>query len=133
MKKTIIISLIAIISLGGFFLIPQKGDSQSSVTAPKLSMQKIQNDVASGAELLDVRTAEEYAAGHINGARNLPLQNIQAGQMPNATKDKTVYVYCRSGNRSAQAKTILEKSGYTVVDLGAMTAVESLGGKVVKS
>jgi phage shock protein E len=79
--------------------------------------------VAAGATLLDVRTREEFAAGHIDGAVNIPVQELEARLREVGAKDRSVVVYCRSGRRSATAKQILEKAGWKVVrDLGAMTA-----------
>ena len=83
-----------------------------------------------GAVLLDVRTQEEYAEGHIERSKNLPLQDIN--QAENFIKDKhtPIFVHCRSGGRSAQATTILKKMGYTNVnDIGGIL---SYRGKVVK-
>lgn len=72
----------------------------------------------SAAVCLDVRTAAEYADGHIAGAENvdvlLPDFTSKAVSLP---KDKTVCLYCRSGNRSKKAAAILSKNGYTVVEL----------------
>lgn len=70
-------------------------------------------------QLLDVRTPAEYADGHINDALNI---NVQADDfLPLAakalSKDKPVYVYCRSGKRSMDAATRLAKNGYQVVNL----------------
>lgn len=69
--------------------------------------------------MLDVRTAGEYAEGHIAGAKNIDVQkagfrNMAAAQLP---KDRTVWVYCRSGRRSLTAARILKKEGYEVVNL----------------
>lgn len=72
--------------------------------------------------LLDVRTAEEFAEGHLEGAINIPVQvlEVKLSSLP-AKKDQDIVVYCRSGRRSATAKAILEKAGFTKVhDLGAM-------------
>lgn len=64
-----------------------------------------------GAVLLDVRTPEEYRDGHIPGSVNVPLGNLgDVGQV--AQKDTPLYVYCRSGARSASAVAALEQEGY---------------------
>lgn len=70
--------------------------------------------------LLDVRTVSEYNQGHIPTAVNLSVTDID--RMPPAVaKDSLIIVYCRSGNRSATAKKILESLGYTqVVDFGGI-------------
>lgn len=126
--KFIVIVAVVILGLGGLYFVTQK--HSSSAQTPQLTFQTVQSDVANGSQLVDVRTAEEYAAGHINGAVNLSLQDIQAGKMPSVSKDKTVYVYCHSGNRSSQAAALLKTAGYSVVDLGAMTHVQSIGGTI---
>jgi rhodanese-related sulfurtransferase len=88
--------------------------------------------VKNGAHLYDVRTADEYKSGHFAGALNWSLQDMQAGKLPGVAKDAKIYVYCHSGNRSGQATTILAQSGYTnVTDLHGISAVESIGGKLV--
>lgn len=103
----------------------------TTTTAKPTSMQTIQADVANGAQLIDVRTAEEYGQGHIVGAINLPVQGIQSGAMPAVAKDKPVYVYCQSGNRSSKAAAALKQAGYTnVIDLGAMENVQKIGGQI---
>ncbi len=59
---------------------------------------------------LDVRTTEEWNAGHVEDAIHIPLSDIQNGQnLDKIPKDTPVYVYCRSGNRSGQAVKILEE------------------------
>jgi rhodanese-related sulfurtransferase len=139
MKKWII-GIIAVVALSTSFLILSKPDnskttgveSANTSTALPTNFNQIQSAITNGAALLDVRTAEEYVAGHIEGATNLSLQDVQAGKRPNGNKNQVLYVYCRSGNRSGQATTILQKDGYSnVIDLGAITKVESIGGKIV--
>ncbi len=86
-------------------------------------------------QLLDVRTAEEYAEGHLKGAVNIDVQepDFQAESSRELQKDKKVYVYCRSGRRSLLAGEMLAKDGYTVVDLdgGILSWIKS-GYPVVK-
>ena len=89
----------------------------------------IQSKIKDGAQLLDVRTAEEFDSGHFAGAINLDVEDIIAGKLPDAAKDALLYVYCRSGNRSAQAVSLLKQAGFTnITDLGGLTDVESIGG-----
>ncbi len=113
--------------LGGIFMLSQN----NSNPAEAATFQKVQADIASGGQLLDVRTPAEYNGGHIDGAINLSLQDIQAGTMPTLAKDKPVYVYCHSGSRSSQAATALKAAGYqNIIDLGPMTHVEAIGGNI---
>ena len=72
--------------------------------------------------LLDVRTPEEFADGHIPGALNIPNESIgenDIAELPD--KEQRIYVYCRSGNRSKQASAKLVNLGYTnVVEIGGI-------------
>lgn len=71
--------------------------------------------------LLDVRTPEEFAAGHVPGAVNIPVQ-VLATRMNEVPKNRPVVVYCRSGVRSANAAKMLSDAGYTkLYDLGGMS------------
>lgn len=93
----------------------------------------IQSKIKDGAQLLDVRTAEEFDSGHFAGAINLDVEDMIAGKLPDAAKDTQLYVYCRSGNRSAQAVSLLKQAGFTkITDLGGLTDVEGMGGKLIK-
>lgn len=77
--------------------------------------------------LLDVRTLGEFESGHISGALNIPVEEL-AQRIAEVPTDKTVVVYCRSGNRSAQALRILTRAGYTpVYDLGGIIQWQAAG------
>ncbi|MBL8096433.1 MAG: rhodanese-like domain-containing protein [Anaerolineales bacterium] len=67
-----------------------------------------------GAFILDVRTQEEWDAGHIPNATLIPLDQLQA-RAAEVPQDQRVVIVCRSGNRSAQARDILKQSGWTLV------------------
>lgn len=73
--------------------------------------------VAHGAQLVDVRTADEFAAGHIDGAVNIPLADL-ATRMGEIDSTRPVVVYCASGSRADAAATQLCAAGYRVYDLG---------------
>ncbi|MFO1407567.1 MAG: rhodanese-like domain-containing protein [Steroidobacteraceae bacterium] len=62
--------------------------------------------------LVDVRTPEEYAAGHIPGAVNIPYDQV-AKRLSEIPKDDEVVLYCHSGRRAGLAATTLEAEGYT--------------------
>ncbi len=71
--------------------------------------------------LLDVRQPDEYALGHLPNARNVPLQKLRDFSLEVTDWDTPVYIYCRSGNRSLQAVTVLRGVGFTqVYDLGGI-------------
>lgn len=68
------------------------------------------------AVLLDVRTPEEYAAGHIEGATNIDFQDEDfAGKIAKLPRDRDYILYCRSGRRSASAQDKMEELGFTRV------------------
>jgi len=93
--------------------------SFQSIT-PEEAMQRL--DSEEEIVLLDVRTPEEYAEGHIPGSQLIPLQTLEE-EAPNqlTDKDAPIFVYCRSGNRSLEAAEILVEQGYTqVYDLGGI-------------
>ena len=136
MKTIVKIAVITLLA-AGFLLASKPASQQSPETAGASTtitdFAQVVSDVQSGAQLIDVRTLEEFEAGHIDGASLLPLQDIERDIFPATSKTTKLYLYCRSGNRSAQAKQVLETAGYTnVVDLGAMSDVEALGGKVIR-
>ena len=74
---------------------------------------------ANSVQLLDVRTPQEYAEGHIDGASNINIQSddFQQRAEKELSKDSTILVYCRSGRRSMEAAEMLTKLGYKVVNL----------------
>ncbi|EHA1123644.1 rhodanese-like domain-containing protein [Vibrio navarrensis] len=73
--------------------------------------------VESGALLIDVRTAEEFASGHLEQARNIPLSEVATG-FRSIDKSQPIVVYCRSGNRSSIAMQALVKQGFINVHNG---------------
>ncbi len=78
-------------------------------------------------QLIDVRTAEEFASGHIPGALNIPVQELEQ-RLSEVETGQPVVLYCRSGNRSAQAAQILGDAGYgQVYDLGGIAAWQQAG------
>ncbi len=68
-----------------------------------------------GARLIDVRSAEEYAEGHLAESENVPLDQIAGVAALAADKSTPLFVYCYSGARSAQAVSLLKRMGYTNV------------------
>ncbi len=84
------------------------------VTADQVHERQQQKDAA--LYVLDVRAPEEYAAGHVPGAVNIPHDQI-ASRLAEVPKDKDVVLYCRSGRRSALAAEVLADNGYTRLQL----------------
>lgn len=82
--------------------------------------------------LVDVRTPAEFAEGNVPGSINIPLDQVQM-QMAQFKNHENIVVFCRSGNRSGQAKAILEQNGFTNVVNGGtwqrVNAVKNEAGK----
>ena len=78
--------------------------------------------------VLDVRSPEEFATGHVPGAVNVPYDHV-ASRLAEIPKDKDVVLYCRSGRRAALAADVLEQNGYPHLQLmqGDMPAWEQAG------
>ena len=135
MKKLVIFTGLIAVVIGGVLLLnkPASSPTVNEQPAAKLSFTTIANEVAkNSAVLLDVRTAEEYASGHFAGAVNLDVEDIRAGKLPDSAKTQPLYLYCKSGNRSAQATELLKTAGYTTItDLGGLDDVKSIGGTLV--
>lgn len=71
-----------------------------------------------GARIIDVRSAVEFAEGHVPGVEHIPLNQIPTLDAP---KDAPIYLYCRSGARSARGCKALAKLGFTnVTNLGGI-------------
>lgn len=66
--------------------------------------------------IIDVRTEEEFNEGHVNGASNISVGEIATAKIGADFEDR-IEVYCNSGSRAMAAKDILEKRGFTNVDL----------------
>lgn len=67
--------------------------------------------IEQGAFLVDVREPGEFAGGTVKGAVNIPLGSV-ASQLAKFKGKENIIVFCRSGNRSGQAKNILEQNGF---------------------
>lgn len=83
--------------------------------------------------VIDVRTPDEWSAGHLEGTKNIEWQDIL--NIKNSVhKDEQIYLYCRSGNRSGRATQILIDAGYSnVTNAGSLEQASNLLNlKVVK-
>lgn len=115
-----------VVALGAFIFL----DNEPATTADgipivneKISPDEYNDDFETPGDdhlLIDVRTPEEFAAGHIEGAINIPVESI-AMRLDEIPEDEKVVLYCRSGNRSNQAAAILDDAGYPqIYDLGGI-------------
>jgi len=88
---------------------------------------------AAYSQFVDVRTSEEYAAGHAYRARNIPLDDL-ASNLDKLEKNEPVYLICESGNRSKKAAGILQQAGFsrTVSITGGTTAWRAAGLRIEK-
>lgn len=90
-------------------------------TAVRVSGSDARALVADGALLVDVRSAGEFSGGHIEGAVNIPVQELSSRVEELGDKDEQIVIYCQSGGRSAMAKRLLERNGFSKVhDLGGI-------------
>ncbi len=121
MKLKIIPILLVILLLAGCAAPTGLG---KDATYKQISMSEAVKmmDTESDYIILDVRRPDEFAAGHIPNAVNVPNESIgdaEIAALPD--KDQLILVYCRSGNRSEQASAKLVKLGYTnIVEFGGI-------------
>lgn len=87
--------------------------------------EAIKEFMAKDAVILDVRTPEEFAGGHIKNSKNIPLQRIAAEMTTIQKWNKPVITCCRSGMRSAQAATLLKQNNIEVINGGGWNSLES--------
>jgi phage shock protein E len=80
----------------------------------KLSCNEIKQLLSQGGKLIDVRSHYEYSSGALNDAVHMPLDQIHY-HIDSIEKDKPVILYCRSGQRSAFAKQMLQMMGFSDV------------------
>lgn len=81
------------------------------------TISDLKKTMAEGAiALIDVREADEYAAGHVPGAVNLPLSDFENG-LQTLDKSQTYHLICRSGARSARAVAFMEEQGYDAINV----------------
>jgi rhodanese-related sulfurtransferase len=112
MKKFLFILLFAMVTSVSFAQ-EQKG---FEVIPPADYQEQINSEQV---HLIDVRTPEEFAEGHIEGAKNINFHsNDFLAQFSQLDREKPVYLYCKSGNRSGKAAKELADMGFKrIVDL----------------
>jgi rhodanese-related sulfurtransferase len=88
----------------------------------ELAPDRVAELIAEGAEIVDVRRPYEFEGGHIEGARNIEMNQLTASaeELP---RDRPVVFICRSGNRSGMARDAFREAGYDAYNLaGGMQA-----------
>lgn len=97
---------------GYLFFIAKSGDINAALEEARKTK---------GAVIVDVRSSEEYAQGHIPEAVNVSADNIEAIISVIPDKDTPIYTYCLSGSRSSRAARALKAMGYAhVVNIGGI-------------
>ncbi len=132
LQENILLIAVAFVS-GAMLLWPyvRRASAGPSVN-PSQATQLINRE---DALVIDVRDPGEYGAGHILGAKNLPLSRVDAGaELAAKRKDRPLIVYCDTGNRSGKAAAALKALGYTrVLNLsGGLGAWQQAGLPVEK-
>lgn len=117
---TVILTAAALLGACG----KKKDDTEKGGVYQKITAEQAKERMDSGDDIVivDVRTEDEYAQGHISGAILIPNETIGT-EMPDALPDtdQEILVYCRSGSRSAKASKKLIEAGYTnVYDFGGI-------------
>jgi rhodanese-related sulfurtransferase len=97
---------------------PAYAPAAASASPPLISPQALLERQAKGDSslfVLDVRTPQEFSAGHVPGAVNIPYDEV-ASHLAEIPKDKDVVLYCKSGRRAGLAAEVLEANGYTKLE-----------------
>jgi len=82
----------------------------------RVGVEDFKKELSADVQLVDVRTPEEYAAGHIENALNYNVNGPDfASQVAGLDKSKPVLLYCKMGGRSARAAKALEGMGFTTI------------------
>ena len=119
MKKLIPILLSALMFAGCSGTSNSQTNTYRSITMDEAVTMMAQE---TGYIILDVRRPDEFAAGHIPNAINVPNESIGTAEIPELPdKNQLIMVYCRSGRRSKEASEKLVKLGYTnIVEFGGI-------------
>ena len=122
MKSLMIASLVAA-CLPALALATSPPQAAPAVKPGKVDGATARSLAQAGAKVVDVRTPEEFAGGHVPGAINIPYDQLPARAAEIGPPSTTVVLYCRSGRRSGIASEALQKAGYTkLYDMQVVTA-----------
>lgn len=107
--QKILISLVVLLLLTGC--------STGQESYETIDINTIENKVADGWKVVDVREVEEFKNGHIQNALNVPLSSISKGEYGVLEQDQKYIIICQSGNRSQTASEQLHKDGFEVLNV----------------
>lgn len=111
MKKAIVwVAIVAVIAVVIGLVIKPSGGGVKNIDAAGVTAAK-----ANGAQIVDVRSAGEFEMGHIPGAINVPVDEVQA-TAASWDKDASYVVYCATGSRSAAAVATMQSLGFKNID-----------------
>jgi rhodanese-related sulfurtransferase len=105
---------------------PPSPAAESAASLPDHDPALAHKLVAGGGLLIDVRSKEEFSGKHVEGAVNIPVNELESRlaeveKLSGGDKKKPIVVYCQMGGRAAQAKKLLAKNGYQqVTNLGGV-------------
>jgi len=126
-KLALVLALIINIGLGAC--------QQNTGKGGKVTVDEFETllNKTSDAQIIDVRTAEEYNGGHLKNAKNIDANSADfSTQITGFDKSKPVFVYCLSGGRSSSAANEMRKAGFTTVyEMPGMLAWNNAGKEVV--
>lgn len=134
--KIIIISILTAAVFAAGYYVMSLSNSPEKTVGGILNASELKNALEKEKDfvLVDVRTPDEYKAGHLSGSLLVPLDTIDRNAENVLTdKDKKLFVYCRTGRRSAEAVGKLRSMGYTnVYDVsGGITAWQASGYPII--
>ena len=135
-KTLLILAIVAIIVISCVTRRGKGSPAKASVAYSNVNVDEFQTIIGTpDVQLLDVRTPEEYAEGHIANAVLVDVNESDFEEKAVAVLDasRSVAVYCRSGRRSARAASLLTARGYRVTNLdGGVIAWQDAGKSLVK-
>ncbi|MGA8211382.1 MAG: rhodanese-like domain-containing protein [Nocardioidaceae bacterium] len=99
-----------------------------SDTTPEVSVDQLHDALGSGATLVDVREPDEYADGHVPGAKLVPMGQLP-GRLADLDRSAPVYVICASGNRSSAMTDLLTGNGFDAYTVAGGTAGWARSGR----
>lgn len=131
-RNVLLLVMLLLVTLAGLMMVgcgrkSDSGGADGEATAAPISVKIDAAEAkkmmeAGGVTVVDVRTPEEFAEGHVPGAINIANEMLTFDAEKILTdKDAVLLIYCRSGNRSAMAAKTLQKLGYTrIYDFGGI-------------